>query len=360
MNYKRDIFSAERLLSYLSSRKIILLITVLLGLPSLAFSSYVFSSRIPFSLIDPISVANFFSSFYLAAIFSLAAARVITFFIEFFYRTFQVMYVLSRKRKKSKIYHQMTSEAEKVEKLDSLTLEELSKASKVLFKYERYVFRSRDLADGYTSRIFSGINSYYFIVPISYMVFSYLFGGTKVAFLAYFVFMFIPYFMGVSMSSAEYHKHGLMRAAIGRATFDFLEKEGVSLETKLSIREKPEAGKRSQILFRSGNFFKNFGITLRDDTAMTINILKNDMRLLAIVFILSGIVFGVLKYNDDLELKVKMVADNNLVECVSPLLLTANHMILYSHSEKEIVFIPYEGARYHKGEACTLEDKISE
>lgn len=338
-----------------NKKKLIVLITALLGFPTLSFSSYIFFAKIPLAFIDASTVLNFFSSFYIALVFSIALARIITFLMEVVYRIYVLSFSLPKRRRKSKITASMNSWGEKVRTSESLSVDEFGEMSKSLFRYERVRLNSKMLLDRKAKKIFQDVNSYFIIAPLSFYILSFIFSGSLLTFILSMLYIGLTFFSLISFNDAENELEGIIVASIGRVAYDHLKKDssqkrielGSKSETLVRI-EAPSRSFKSYISF----IYHDFKSTSLSGMKANLKLLKNDFSILSFSILLLGVAAGVSKYMSDITLEVTMVTSSSSSYCVSPLLITSNHMVIYYQEKDEVLIMPYEKAHYNRGADC--------
>lgn len=343
----------------LGKRKLLLVATALLGFPTLSFSSYLTFSRIPFSFVDASTIANFFMSFYLSLVFSIAIARVITFFIEVSYRIYLIKHVLPKKRKTSNVTKKMMAWGERASQSNSLSVQEFGMMTKSLYRYERYRLRGKFLVDKNAKRIFQELNSYYFVAPIAFYSVCFMFSGVYLSTFIAFLYICLPFIGRLSLSNAERELKGIVIASLGRAAHDKLKSDNqldiIPLTTHENI-EKIFSNNPKGFFEHVRHHYMEFKDHTLNNISTISTMLKNDYGVLVFCILILGIFSGASKYRSDYIFEIKMTTDMGLLDCVSPLLNTANHMILYSHGEEEIIAVPYEQARYYRSIDCPLDN----
>lgn len=338
-----------------NKRKLILVITALFGFPTLSFSSYIFFAQIPLAFIDASTAVNFFLSFYIALIFSIALARIITFFMEVIYRTSALFFVLPKRRRKSKVTASMNSWGEKVRASESLSIDEFGDMAKSLFRYERVRLNSKMLLDRKAKKIFQDLNSYFIIAPLSFYILSFIFLGSLLTFILSMLYIGLTFISIISFNDAETELEGIIVASIGRVAYDHLKKD--SNQQRIEFGSKPENLVHIEVPSRSFNnliksIYSDFKNTSLSGLKANLNLLKNDFSILTFSILLLGVAAGISKYMSDVTLKVNMATEFSTPQCVSPLLITSNHMVLYYHAEGEVLIVPYEKAHYNRGADC--------
>jgi hypothetical protein len=339
-----------KIVSYVIGKKFIVLATALLGLPSLSFSSYIIYSRIPLSLIDASTILNFFSSFYLSAIFSLGLARVIILFLENIYRN-ALISMLERRKRRSSIYKILDAWIDKRKTNPVMPPEEAKLMFASLMRFERYSIHIRFLANKNAENIFLGVNSYYFLISISGIIFCLIFSGLRLILAIPLSLLIISIVIEASFSKKDFDDRTLFLKRTKAALNRILDGSTYSGE------EIPDGSDKILAEIKSENRkIKNIIINAYRKSAelfiKSIYSLRNDLGLMAFCVVLFGIVLGVSKYKSDLTLKVLMTIDRKGSECVSPLLLTANHIILYSDRVGGPLIMPYEVASFSRGSDC--------
>ncbi len=351
--------TASSFLTHITKKRFILVLTTLLGFPSLSFTSYIIYSRTPLSFVDALTITNFFTSFYLSVVFSIALARVITFLIEASYRLIAMYIVLPKRRRRSKVTRNMKAWAKRASQVNSLNVSDFGKMTNSYFNYERYLLSSRILVDKKATRLFQEVNSYYIIAPIAFYSLSFMFSGVYLTTIVSILYIFLPLIRNISLNGPEEELNGIIKASIGKWAYKSMsEKENSSELIYFDNNNTSEGVPKNtpcNFMERCRNIFNDFKNHMVSDFKSIIRMLKNDYNVLTFSIIFLGIASGISKYKSDLTLQVIMKTDDENVECVSPLLTTGNHVILYSYEKQNILIMPYEGAYYHRGSDCPLK-----